>query len=235
MAAIFSGFLLILNDNKCNFSIFTGSKLLKLFVMENFVAYNPVKVHFGKAVVADLGKTITFYGKKVLLVYGKGSVKKNGSYDDVIQQLEKFSMEITEFSGIKSNPLVVDVDKAIELGINNKVEMVIALGGGSVIDSAKIIALCIPANLNPWKVMKMRAFPRESLPVITVLTIAATGSEMNDVSVLQNLETGEKIGYVNPMIYPKHSFLDPVYTYSVSSEYTAYGIVDMISHTFETF
>jgi len=203
--------------------------------MENFIAYNPVKVHFGKGVVSTLGKTIKVYGKRVLLVYGKGSVKQNGSYDDVIQQLEKFEMELVEFSGIKSNPLVEDVQRAVQLGVDKKVDMVIGLGGGSVLDSAKIIALCIPANLDAWKVMKMRAFPRESLPVITVLTLAATGSEMNNVSVLQNTETNEKEGYVNPLIYPKHSFLDPVYTYSVSPQYTAYGIVDMISHTFETF
>jgi len=203
--------------------------------MENFIAYNPVKIHFGKGVVSTLGKTIKAYGKRVLLVYGKGSVKKNGSYNDVIQQLEKFQIEVVEFSGVKSNPLVEDVQRAIQLGVDKKVEMVIGLGGGSVLDSAKIIALCIPANLDAWKVMKMRAYPRESLPIITILTLAATGSEMNNVSVLQNTETNEKDGYVNPLIYPKHSFLDPVYTYSVSPEYTAYGIVDMISHTFETF
>lgn len=203
--------------------------------MENFIAYNPVKIHFGKGVVSTLGKTIKVYGKRVLLVYGKGSVKKNGSYDEVIQQLEKFEMELVEFSGIKSNPLVEDVQRAVQLGVDKKVDMVIGLGGGSVLDSAKIIALCIPANLDAWKVMKMRAYPRESLPIITILTLAATGSEMNNVSVLQNTETNEKEGYVNPLIYPKHSFLDPVYTYSVSPEYTAYGIVDMISHTFETF
>jgi len=203
--------------------------------MENFVAYNPVKVHFGKEIVANLGKTIKDYGKKVLLVYGKGSVKKNGSYNDVIQQLEKFGMEITEFSGIKANPLVDDVQKAIDIGIDKNIEMVIALGGGSVIDSAKIIALCIPSNLDPWKVMKMKAFTRSSLPLITILTLAATGSEMNAAAVLQNRETGEKIGYFNPLAYPKHSFLDPVYTYSVSSEYTAFGIVDLIAHAFESF
>ena len=203
--------------------------------MENFVAYNPVKVHFGRDVVADLGKTLIPYGKKVLLVYGKGSVKKNSSYNDVIQQLEKFGMEITEFSGIKPNPVVEDVQKAIKLGIDKNIDMVLALGGGSVLDSAKIIALCIPANLDPWKVMKMRAFPKESLPLITVLTLAATGSEMNAAAVLQNPETGVKAGYVNPLAYPKHSFLDPVYTYSVSAEYTAYGIVDLIAHAFESF
>ncbi len=203
--------------------------------MENFVAYNPVKVHFGKEVVNNLGKTILPYGKKVLLVYGKGSVKENGSYNDVIQQLEKFAMEITEFSGIKANPVVEDVQKAINLGIEKSIDLVIALGGGSVIDSAKIIALCIPTNLNPWKVMKMRAFPKSSLPLITVLTLAATGSEMNAAAVLQNRETGEKIGFVHPLAFPKHSFLDPVYTYSVSPEYTAYGIVDLIAHAFESF
>jgi len=97
--------------------------------MENFVAYNPVKVHFGKDVVANLGKTINLYGKKALLVYGGGSVKKNGSYNDVTQQLKKFGIEIIEFSGIKPNPVVDDVSKAIQLGIDNNIDMVLALGG----------------------------------------------------------------------------------------------------------
>ena len=203
--------------------------------MENFVAYNPVQLHFGKDVVSDLGKTVRQYGTKVLLVYGKGSVKKNGSYNDVIAQLKKFGMEVTEFSGIKSNPVVEDVQNAINLGVEKKVEVVIALGGGSVIDSAKMIALCIPQNLDAWKVMKMKAFATKSLALITVLTLAATGSEMNMFAVIQNTETKEKTAHKNPLLFPKHSFLDPVYTYSVSPEYTAYGIVDLIAHSFEAF
>ncbi len=203
--------------------------------MENFVAYNPVQLHFGKEVVSGLGKTVRQYGNKVLLVYGKGSVKKNGSYDDLVAQLNKFGMEITEYSGIKSNPVIEDVQNAIKLGVEKQVDMVIALGGGSVIDSAKMIALCIPENLDAWKVMKMRAFPKKSLPIITVLTLAATGSEMNMFAVVQNPETGEKMAHKNPLIFPKHSFLDPVYTFSVSPEYTAYGIVDLIAHSFEAF
>jgi len=203
--------------------------------MENFVAYNPVQLHFGKGIVSDLGKTVRQYGTKALLVYGKGSVKKNGSYDDVVSQLEKFGIEVTEYSGIKSNPVIEDVQNAVKLGLEKQVDMVIALGGGSVIDSAKMIALCIPGNHDAWEVMKMRAFPKESLPVITVLTLAATGSEMNMFAVVQNPETGEKMAHKNPLIFPKHSFLDPVYTYSVSPEYTAYGIADLIAHTFEAF
>lgn len=203
--------------------------------MENFVAYNPVQLHFGKGVVSNLGKTVREYGNKALLIYGKGSVKKNGAYDDLIAQLEKYSIEHVEYSGIKSNPVIQDVQNAINLGIEKQVDFVIALGGGSVIDSAKMIALCIPENLDPWKVMKMRAFPKKSLALITVLTLAATGSEMNMFAVVQNPETGEKMAHKNPLIFPKHSFLDPVYTYSVSQEYTAYGIVDLIAHSFEAF
>ncbi len=203
--------------------------------MENFVAYNPVQLHFGKGVVNDLGKTARQYGNKVLLVYGKGSVKKNGSYDDVLAQLSKFGMEVIEYSGIKSNPVIGDVQNAVKLGVEKQVDMVIALGGGSVIDSAKMIALCIPENLDAWKVMKMRAFPKKSLPLLTVLTLAATGSEMNMFAVVQNPETGEKTAHKNPLLFPKHSFLDPVYTFSVSQAYTAYGIVDLIAHTFEAF
>jgi alcohol dehydrogenase YqhD (iron-dependent ADH family) len=203
--------------------------------MENFVAYNPVQLHFGKGVVSNLGKTVHEYGNKVLLIYGKGSVKKNSSYNDVVAQLEKYGIEIIEYSGIKSNPVIEDVQNAINLGVEKQVDFVVALGGGSVIDSAKMIALCIPQNLDAWKVMKMRAFPKKSLPLISILTLAATGSEMNMFAVIQNPETGEKMAHKNPLIFPKHSFLDPVYTYSVSPEYTAYGIVDLIAHSFEAF
>ncbi len=94
------------------------------------MAYNPVQLHFGRGVVSDLGKTVRQYGTKVLLVYGKGSVKKNGSYDDVVAQLEKFGMEVTEYSGIKSNPEVQDVQMPLQLGVEKQVEVVIALGGG---------------------------------------------------------------------------------------------------------
>jgi len=203
--------------------------------MENFTAYNPVSLHFGMGIVDKLAETIKHYGNKVLLLYGGGSIKRNGSYDDVIKQLRKIDADVFEYSGIKPNPRLDDVQNAINLGLENNVEMIVAVGGGSVIDSAKLVSVCIADNLRPWDVMKAKVKPQKEIPMIGVLTLAATGTEMNAASVVQNHETKEKIGFVHPLMYPKHSFLDPVYTYSVSAEYTAYGIVDLIAHSFEAF
>jgi hypothetical protein len=124
--------------------------------MENFTAYNPTKLHFGKDVVEQLGEAAQEYGKKILLMYGKGSIKKNGIYDQVIKQLQSFNAEIIEYSGIKSNPLVDDVNEAAQLGKLNNIDLILAVGGGSVIDSAKITALSIANNTNPWAMKPTR-------------------------------------------------------------------------------
>jgi alcohol dehydrogenase YqhD (iron-dependent ADH family) len=203
--------------------------------MENFIAYNPVQIYFGKGVISKLGSNVQKYGKNVLLIYGGGSVKKNGSYQDVINQLQQINAHIVEYSGIKPNPVLLDVESAIKLAIENQVEVIVAIGGGSVIDSAKLISVSVPENLDPWSVMKSKSFPKKALPLITVLTLAATGTEMNAAAVIQNPSTKQKIGMAHPLMFPKISFLDPVYTSTVSPEYTAYGIVDLIAHTFEAF
>lgn len=203
--------------------------------MENFTAYNPTQLHFGKNVIEKLGESTLEYGKKVLLIYGKGSVVKNGTYDKVIKELKKINADIVEYSGIKSNPLVGDVSEAAQLGKLNNIDVIIALGGGSVIDSAKITALSIANNTDPWSIMKFKSKPTKTIPLIAVLTLAATGTEMNGAAVLQNPETHEKVGYVSPLMYPKHSFLDPEFTYTVPKNYTAYGIADLIAHALEAY
>jgi alcohol dehydrogenase YqhD (iron-dependent ADH family) len=203
--------------------------------MENFIAYNPVQLHFGKGVVHHLGTSVQKYGKNVLLLYGGGSVKKNGSYQDVITQLKQVNANIVEYSGIKPNPVLDDVEKALRLVVESKIDVIVALGGGSVIDSAKLISVSALENLNPWDVMKAKVVPSKAIPLITVLTLAATGTEMNASAVVQNPLTKEKVGMAHPLMYPKCSFLDPVYTYTVSPQYTSYGIVDLIAHTFEAF
>ena len=139
-------------------------------------------------------------------------------------------IEMTEYNGIKPNPRVEDVNEAARLGRTAGVDMVVAVGGGSVIDSAKIIAICIAEEADGWQVMTGKHKPASALPLIAVLTLAATGTEMNAVSVLQNPETMEKIGYRNDLIYPVHSFLDPGYTQTVPDNYTAYGVVDLVSY-----
>ena len=203
--------------------------------MENFTAYNPTKLHFGRDVVEQLGEAAQEYGKKILLMYGKGSIKKNGIYDQVIKQLKSFDAEIIEYSGIKSNPLVDDVNEAAQLGKLSNIDLILAVGGGSVIDSAKITALSIANNTDPWAIMKLKVKPKATIPLIAVLTLAATGTEMNGAAVLQNHETEEKIGFVSPLNFPKHSFLDPTYTFSVPKDYTSYGVVDLIAHSLEGF
>lgn len=203
--------------------------------MENFVAYNPTRLHFGKNVTDSLGKTVKQYGNRVLLVYGKGSVKKFGYYNRVIEQLNKFKLEITEYSGIKPNPVIEDVEKAAALGREKNVDVIVALGGGSVIDSAKIIGLCIASERSAWDFMKWKIIPEATTPLVTVLTIAATGTEMNGAAVIQNNDTGEKIGFVNELNFPKHSFLDPQFTATVPANYTTYGIVDLIAHALEAY
>lgn len=203
--------------------------------MENFVAYNPTKLHFGKDVCHDLGNHAGKIGKKALLMFGKGSVLKNGSYDTVKKQLGQNHIEIIEYGGIKSNPIVEDVDAAAAAAIDKACDLVVAVGGGSVIDSAKITSLCIAHQCKGWEVMKNKIEPSAAVPLIAVLTLAATGTEMNPVAVLQNHATREKIGYRHPLMYPVHSFLDPGYTLSVPANYTAYGIVDLTAHCLEAF
>jgi len=202
--------------------------------MENFTVYNPTRVHFGRDIISGFGKTVSEYGENVLLVYGKGSVKKNGIYDKVLAELLPYSLNIIEFGGIKPNPVIDDVNKAADIASVNNIDVVLAVGGGSVIDSAKIIALCTPEKPDAWDVMKGRVKPSKSLPLINILTLAATGTEMNPYSVLQNHKTHEKIGYGNELMYPAHSYLDPQFTFSVSPEYTAYGIIDLIAHAMES-
>ncbi|MBI4649240.1 MAG: iron-containing alcohol dehydrogenase [Bacteroidia bacterium] len=203
--------------------------------MENFTVYNPTKVVFGKNVITQLSRTVLKFGKNVLLVYGMGSIKANGIYKEVIAQLHKAGVKVVEYSGIKPNPVVDDVKLATDLGIEKGIDVIVAVGGGSVIDSAKIISLCIPGNLDGWDVMKVNVKPVSAIPLITVLTLAATGTEMNCYAVLQNNKTREKTGFGNDLAFPKYSFLDPRYTFTVPAEQTAYGVVDMIAHALEGF
>ena len=203
--------------------------------MENFIAYNPTKLHFGRGVMDGLGKAVAEYGKRVLLVYGGGSIKKNGIYEKAIQQLKSINAEVFEYQGIKPNPIIEDVDAAAEMGRNNKVDVILAVGGGSVIDSSKIISITIPVNHSGWDFYSGKAKPQSAIPLVSVLTLAATGTEMNPFAVVQNKETQQKLGYGSDHTYNRHSFLDPKHTFSVSKSYTAYGIADLIAHSLEAY
>jgi alcohol dehydrogenase YqhD (iron-dependent ADH family) len=201
--------------------------------MENFVLFNPVKLHFGAGVVGKLGLAASEFGKKALLVYGKGSVKSNGSYQQTVESLKNAGIEVIEYDGIKPNPIIEDVDAAASLGRQHGVDMIVAVGGGSVIDSAKIIAISILVEHSGWDFLAGDKKPKKALPILAVLTLAATGTEMNSFAVIQNNALQKKIGYGHKLIYPRHSFLDPAFTCSVPANHTAYGIVDLIAHSLE--
>lgn len=203
--------------------------------MENFIMYNPVKLHFGRGVVGKLGDVISKYGNRVLLVYGGGSIKRNGIYDEVKAQLAKVGAEVFEYAGIRPNPIIEDVDAAAALGREKQVQVILAVGGGSAIDSAKMISITIPVNHSGWDFVKNVAKPKSAVPLVAVLTLAATGTEMNRFAVTQNNKTREKLGYGDPLTYPKESFLDPAYTLSVPADYTSYGISDLVAHCLEAY
>ncbi|NVO18475.1 MAG: iron-containing alcohol dehydrogenase [Bacteroidetes bacterium] len=203
--------------------------------MEKFTYFNPTVLHFGRGVLDALPGTIKQYGNRVLLVYGKGSIKHSGLYDKIAGLLNAAGIEVVEYGGIRPNPVVEDVDEAASLGRKEKIEVILAVGGGSVIDSAKIISITIPANHPAWNFYTYRAKPVSAIPMIAVLTLAATGTEMNPFAVLQNEKTGRKDGYRSDLIFPRHSFLDPELTVSVPGNYTAFGIADLIAHCLENY
>jgi len=203
--------------------------------MENFTAFNPTKLRFGREAVSRLGQDAASLGDHALLVYGKGSVLRNGSYRDSRTQLENAGIKITEYQGIKPNPTDNEADEAVALGRSAGVDLVVAVGGCSAIDAAKIMAVCLAENCNAWDIMKGKRDNPSALPLIAVLTLAATGTEMNDVAVVQNDHLKEKFGYRHASMFPRFSYLDPEYTCSVPADYTSYGVIDLVAHALEPF
>ncbi|SDQ11213.1 hypothetical protein SAMN05216232_0610 [Virgibacillus subterraneus] len=201
--------------------------------MDNFTFYNPVKLIFGKGQLEALPNEVAAYGKKVLLVYGGGSIKRNGVYEEVVNQLSKINAEVVELSGVEPNPRVSTVRKGIEICKNEDVEFVLAVGGGSTIDATKAIVTGAKTDIDIWDIVTKKEQVNDALPFGTVLTIAATGSEMNAGSVITNWETHEKHGWGTPSTFPKFSILDPSNTFSVPRDQTVYGIVDIMSHVLE--
>ncbi|GAA0606598.1 iron-containing alcohol dehydrogenase [Virgibacillus siamensis] len=203
--------------------------------MDNFTFHNPVKLFFGKNQLAALPGELSAYGKKVLLLYGGGSTKQNGIYDAIMEELRKVNAETEEISGIEPNPKLSTVRQAVEHCKQEGVDFLLAVGGGSVIDAAKAIAIGAKADADIWDIITKKEKPTDALPFGTVVTIASAGSEMNASSVITNWETNEKQGWSSPLTYPKFSILDPTFTYSVPKEQTAFGIVDIMAHVLENY
>lgn len=201
--------------------------------MQNFVFHNPTKILFGKDTIPAIGPETVAFGKKVLLVYGGGSIRKNGVYQQVIQSLQGAGAEIVEHPGVQSNPLLSHVREGIELARAHRCQVVCGVGGGSVIDEAKAICAGAPAEHDVWKFFTGKKSISAALPLTTVLTLAASGSEMNSGMVITNQATSQKFGFANRHLFPKVSILDPEATCSVPADYTAYGAVDAIAHVLE--
>ena len=203
--------------------------------MKNFILNNPTKLFFGKGVISKLGSQSKKLGTKAVIIIGKGSVKSNGILDAVTEQLKAAGTEYVLFEGIKSNPIFQDVDACISIAREFQADQIVAIGGGSVIDSAKAVAAGFFHDGSVWDICSSGIKATQALPILCVLTLAATGTEMNQFSVIQNDKTGQKLGWGSELVYPKVSFLDPEYTFSVPKTYTAYGVSDLIAHTFEQY
>lgn len=204
--------------------------------MRNFIYNTPTKVYFGKDTHKDAGKIIRELGyKKIMLHYGQGSIKKSGLYDEVVESLNANDISFIEVGGVEPNPKVSYVRETIKIAKENKVEMILAVGGGSVIDSSKSIAAGSMADFDVWKFFEGEEVLTKSLPVSCILTHSAAGSEMSASAVLTNMELNMKRGFTSELNRCEFSILNPELTYSVSKYQTACGIVDIMAHTMERY
>ena len=204
----------------------------------DFSYYNPTKIYFGKNALDNLGSELENYGSTILLMYGKGSVKRSGLYDHIVDILKKGEKNIVELEGIKSNPSYVQLLDGARLVRENNVDLILAVGGGSVIDCAKAISVSAYSDGDPWQKYWVDGAPVDNkiVPVGSVLTMAGTGSEMNGGSVITNDEKKLKNGRVfPPSVYPKFSILNPEYTFTVPKYQMASGIFDTMSHLMEQY
>ena len=204
--------------------------------MNSFIYNIPTKVYFGENQLGNLAAELAKFGKRVLIAYGGGSIKRIGLYDRVMDELHKAEFEVFELSGIEPNPRIESVREGAKICKEQGVDVVLAIGGGSTLDAAKFMAAGACVDHDPWEFFGANAKPIErALPLVTILTLSATGSEMDSGGVISNLSTGDKLGRLAPALQPRVSFLDPTLTYSVSKYQTACGAADMMSHIIEVY
>ena len=204
--------------------------------MNSFIYDIPVKVYFGRDQLQHLGAELRKFGRRVLLTYGGGSIKRNGLYDRVVNELRAADMEVFELSGIEPNPRIESVRQGVAMCKEHNIDVLLAVGGGSTIDATKFMAAGACVEHDAWEFFGAGAKPIErALPIVTILTLSATGSEMDTGGVISNLETGDKLGRLAQPLLPKVSFLDPTLTYTVSAYQTACGAADIMSHIMEVY
>ncbi len=202
--------------------------------MQNFNYSIPTKIYFGKGQIKNLSR-IKEIGKRVLMVYGGGSIKKNGIYNKALDILKENDIEVFELAGVEPNPKIESVREGVTLCLENKIDVVLAIGGGSTIDCSKIIAAGAKFKGDPWELVLDGGKIKSALPVVTILTLAATGSEMDAFAVISDMSKNEKLGTGSDFVKPAFSILDPEYTFSVSKRQTAAGTADIMSHVFEVY
>ncbi|MBQ9561562.1 MAG: iron-containing alcohol dehydrogenase [Prevotella sp.] len=202
--------------------------------MQNFDYRTPTRLIFGKESIEKLPEAMRPFGKRVLLTYGSGSIKKIGLYDRVKELLKDF--EISELSGIQPNPKYdPSVLDGVRICKEQQVDVILAVGGGSVLDCSKAIAAGACYDGEPWDLITYKVKAQKALPIVDIITLAATGSEFDPGGVISRTETNDKIGYVDPLLYPAVSILDPTYTFTVSKKQTAAGVADAMNHTMEQY
>jgi alcohol dehydrogenase YqhD (iron-dependent ADH family) len=203
--------------------------------MDNFKYHSPTAVYFGRNQVASLSQEINGRFKKILLITGSGSVKRNGILDSVILGIKNAGAEYLELSGIKPNPRLKSVYRGIDICKREGIDLVLGVGGGSVIDCAKAIAAGTLYDKDCWDLFTKKAEPKNALPVGCVLTLAATGTETNGNAVITNENGQRKLALCSPVLRPVFAILDPEYTFTVDRFNTAAGIVDIMAHVFEQY
>ena len=202
--------------------------------MQNFDYMTPTRLIFGRDVIEKLPEVMAQFGKKILLTYGGGSIKKIGLYDKVKELLSGF--EIIELSGIQPNPKYdPSVLAGVKLCKEHDVDVILAVGGGSVLDCSKAIAAGAKYDGDPWDLISYKVKAQAALPIVDIITLAATGSEYDCGGVISRTETNDKIGYLDEHLYPAVSFLDPTYTFTVSKKQTAAGCADAMNHIMEQY
>ena len=203
--------------------------------MTDFQFCLPTKVFFGCGQVKHLGKEAAKFGSRVLLVYGGGSIKRNQIYSDVVRELNKYAITCAEFSGITGNPTLRRVKEGVRAVKEHRADLILAVGGGSVIDTAKAIAAGVHSSQGVWDMFLGRETVTRAVPVGVVLTHAATGSEANGCALITNSDTGRKCAIYADAIVPKFAIMDPSYTLSVNRRNTASAISDITGHVFEQY
>lgn len=202
--------------------------------MQNFDYMTPTRLIFGRDAIAKLPEVMTQFGKKILLTYGGGSIKKIGLYQKVLEMLKGY--DIVELPGIQPNPKYdPSVLDGVRLCKEHNVDVILSVGGGSVLDCSKAIAAGAKYDGDPWDLISYKVKAKAALPIVDIITLAATGSEYDCGGVISRTETNDKIGYIDPLLFPVVSILDPVYTFTVSKKQTAAGIADAMNHTIEQY